>query len=77
MNAADRQRRELFLATFQPLYYWPSDTMAVKCWRSAREALSDGELDRLISAMVGVHNSRAGRLRNGGPDARRDRLQQE
>lgn len=74
MNAADRKRRELFLATFAPLYFWPSDTMAVKCWRAAREALTDAELDLLLATAARVHNSRATRLKNGGPDARRDRL---
>lgn len=75
MNSADRERRRLFLATFQPIYYWPSDTMVAKCWRAAREALADPELDLLIHVMVEIHNRRAGRLQNGGPDKRRDRLQ--
>lgn len=56
MNGRDRERRRLFLATFQPLFYWPSDTMAVKCWRAARERLTDLEVDALISTMVTVHN---------------------
>lgn len=62
MTRPDRERRRLFIATFQPIFFWPSDTMAVKCWRYARKNFINEELDYLINALVDVHNSRVERF---------------
>lgn len=67
MKRDDSERRRLFLATFQPMFFWPSNTMAIKCWRKAREHLTDSELDKLIRAMVDVHNSRVDRNKEHKP----------
>lgn len=51
MTLEDRKRRALFIVAFRRRFLWPSQTMAIKCWRSARESMDDDQLDLLIDAM--------------------------
>lgn len=64
MSSLDAGRRRLFIATFLALFYWASETVALRCWQSARDRLSDEELDGLVEALVRIHSHRVTRLRN-------------
>lgn len=51
MTLEDRKRRAEFIVAFRNIFQHPSHTMALKCWRTAREGLEDEQLEALIICM--------------------------